>query len=75
VSPCTLVVWDYAPDPPSVRVADGQLLIRCGGHEAVYAPLSDTRFVGPSGLLDFEEDEDGTIVPVSDMANRFPRRA
>ncbi|MBC8076052.1 MAG: beta-lactamase family protein [Chloroflexales bacterium] len=66
--------WQIDPDPPHVRVHDRQLLVRWGGNEVIYTALSNTRFVGAYGLLEFEGAETEMPVLVSDMANRLYRR-
>jgi hypothetical protein len=42
--------------------------------EAVATPLSNTAFVGPYGLIEFEQDEHGEPVLVTAQAARLHRR-
>ncbi len=71
-------VYEEIPDNPypvRVRVAGERLLVHQDGEEAVCTPLSDTRFVGERGVIDFElPDGGGTPVLVVGQASRLRRR-
>ena len=69
----TYVAWRIDPYPIHVHVEDSGLFIRWGATEALAMPLSNARFVGPYGLIEFEDDESGAPLLIAGQAARHYR--